>query len=296
MDVDAALARLGLDRSADIAQVKRSFRRLAHDLHPDRGGDGSRFAELSRAYQVLLAHHEPRPAPPRVSQGRPSRTPTHTPSPVAGGDLTMPLQPLSREELSVLRVKTLPVHPDVASLARLLMTITPRSEEHREAQGVESTGEAVEDLVADDGEPGVRHARLRTVQLIGRSPGARRSLIGPLLFGGPVSTLRIGDPRDTIGGGMRPVDVARRGIPIVLTARGRGARRAVGEVTLDPARLGAAWRRERGDTSVRLQTQLDPISEPAAAARSVTDIVERLLDGLAWPLTSWVIDPESIRG
>ncbi len=279
MDVDRALERLGLDRSCDIAQVKRSFRRLAHDHHPDRGGDSAVFAELSLAYRTLLEQHEARPAPPRVSQGRPSRAPS--PSPAASGpdpdDLVLP-QPLEDTELALLRSRSVGVagalraHIDVTLLSRLLVTVRAGR-------------------VSGDGST----SGLRPVTLLSRAPAARLNALAPLLAGGATSSLRIGAARDAVGGGMRPTDGMRAGIAVVLTARGRGARRAVDSLDLDPSRSGAAWRRERGDTSVRLQTQVQPEVDPARTVCSVVRLVETLLTRLAWPLPAWSLDPESLR-
>lgn len=50
-----ALRILGLGPSADISAVKRAYRRLAREVHPDVGGDPDRFLELQHAYQRLLA-------------------------------------------------------------------------------------------------------------------------------------------------------------------------------------------------------------------------------------------------
>src|SRR5947209_966114 len=48
---------LGLQRGCEVAEIKRSYRRLAMEHHPDRNpGDKAaeeRFKELAEAYQVL---------------------------------------------------------------------------------------------------------------------------------------------------------------------------------------------------------------------------------------------------
>lgn len=45
---------LGVQPSADAEEIKRAFRRLAHQHHPDKvGGDAERFKRLNEAYQVL---------------------------------------------------------------------------------------------------------------------------------------------------------------------------------------------------------------------------------------------------
>jgi len=48
---------LGLDKTATAADIKKSFRELAREYHPDRAGDGEdvaeRFALIRKAYEVL---------------------------------------------------------------------------------------------------------------------------------------------------------------------------------------------------------------------------------------------------
>jgi curved DNA-binding protein CbpA len=45
---------LGVERDADEAQLKAAYRRLAKVAHPDSGGDSEAFANLQKAYGLLL--------------------------------------------------------------------------------------------------------------------------------------------------------------------------------------------------------------------------------------------------
>jgi DnaJ-class molecular chaperone len=44
---------LGVGRTATPDEIKKSYRRLAAQHHPDRGGDTARFQEIQQAYDVL---------------------------------------------------------------------------------------------------------------------------------------------------------------------------------------------------------------------------------------------------
>lgn len=44
---------LGVPRSASHEEIKRSYRKLAQQYHPDKGGDPERFKEVNEAYQIL---------------------------------------------------------------------------------------------------------------------------------------------------------------------------------------------------------------------------------------------------
>lgn len=45
---------LGVDKNASEEDIKRAFRKLAHEYHPDKqGGNAEKFKEINEAYQVL---------------------------------------------------------------------------------------------------------------------------------------------------------------------------------------------------------------------------------------------------
>jgi len=44
---------LGIKKDASGEEVKRAFHKLAHQHHPNKGGDESKFKEINEAYQVL---------------------------------------------------------------------------------------------------------------------------------------------------------------------------------------------------------------------------------------------------
>ena len=44
---------LGVDKQATDTEIKKAYRKLASQHHPDRGGDASKFKEIQEAYEVL---------------------------------------------------------------------------------------------------------------------------------------------------------------------------------------------------------------------------------------------------
>lgn len=44
---------LGVGKSASQDEIKRAFRKKAHELHPDKGGDAEAFKKVNEAYQIL---------------------------------------------------------------------------------------------------------------------------------------------------------------------------------------------------------------------------------------------------
>ncbi len=44
---------LGIDRKASKDDIKKAFRKLAQKHHPDKGGDESKFKEITEAYSIL---------------------------------------------------------------------------------------------------------------------------------------------------------------------------------------------------------------------------------------------------
>lgn len=44
---------LGVSKTASADEIKRAFRKKAHELHPDKGGDAEAFKKVNEAYQVL---------------------------------------------------------------------------------------------------------------------------------------------------------------------------------------------------------------------------------------------------
>ena len=44
---------LGISKSASADEVKRAYRKKAHQHHPDKGGESEKFKEINEAYQII---------------------------------------------------------------------------------------------------------------------------------------------------------------------------------------------------------------------------------------------------
>jgi len=44
---------LGISKNASSEEIKKAYRKLAHQYHPDKGGDEKKFKEINEAYQIL---------------------------------------------------------------------------------------------------------------------------------------------------------------------------------------------------------------------------------------------------
>ncbi len=44
---------LGVEKNASKEELKQAFRKKAHELHPDKGGDEAKFKEVNEAYHIL---------------------------------------------------------------------------------------------------------------------------------------------------------------------------------------------------------------------------------------------------
>lgn len=75
---DDPFAVLGLDRSATVAELRAARRRLAFDVHPDRGGDEARMQAVNAAFEAAVAHatgRRPLPAAPPATPDPPEPAP-----------------------------------------------------------------------------------------------------------------------------------------------------------------------------------------------------------------------------
>jgi len=267
-----ALATLGLGPEADLATIKARFRALAHDHHPDRGGDAARFAIIRSAYRVLT---EDPATVPRVARGTPSRRSTADRTAVLGSDAdrVAAVVPLRQADVARMLEPQAPVLDGLA-LARLVLT-------------------ALDSM--DAARPGLT----RHIRLLGTAP-RMRLLGGPAgaSLGSRTNVLDLVIPAAATSG--LAFVAAQRSEQTAFHARlrtdARVVRRRLAALDLDPSSLGIAWHRQRGDRTTLLEARFplrDAQSLPAVALR-MGDAVCRLLDTLVWPLGCWSLAPDAV--
>jgi hypothetical protein len=118
MTRERALRVLHLPPTADPATVKRAYRRLAREHHPDLGGDPGTFHDLQRAFERLAGEGTP-PARPRITRGRPSRPGGGSTTPADVGSIDWSAStPVSKDRLHrdalavwLVRDHAAPLHP-----------------------------------------------------------------------------------------------------------------------------------------------------------------------------------------
>jgi hypothetical protein len=265
-----ALEVLGLGPEADLGAIKTRFRALAHDHHPDRGGDAERFAMIRAAYRALT---EQPSQGSRVARGTPSRPSTadRTATLASDAERVAAVVPLTPTELASLLGPRPPVL-DGLMLARLLVT----------SQGATRAGRAGAE---------------RHIRLLGTSPRAGL-LRGPARasLGSRTSVLDLLVPPNA-GPAVAAGPSASRAFQVRLRSDARVVRRRLTALDLDPARLGIAWHRQRGDRTTQLEAQfpLRAADSVPAAALWLGDAVSHLLEALVWPLADWTLAPGTRR-
>lgn len=53
IDNESLYKALGVEKTATMSEIKKSFRKLALKHHPDRGGDPEKFKEINAAKEVI---------------------------------------------------------------------------------------------------------------------------------------------------------------------------------------------------------------------------------------------------
>lgn len=254
---EEAARRLGLPVTSPVDEVKRAYRRLAREHHPDHGGDPDTFQHLHVAYERMLAQDARSPASV-VSRGRPSRPPAPPVDDVGDADVDavawdteLPAGrrcPLDRDRLAVWLVAT------------TTETIT-------EQRGIDpDTTAAAHDMPA-----------VNPLVATSRAPGSRLNRVAHLLATELTAELRIADAIDDRG---RPV------VGVEVVARNRRGRRALDRVGLDDG-----WVRTRGSSSTRVRATLAPSRDRRSTVVRVSGRLEALLEEIGWPLSTWTLVP-----
>lgn len=247
---DEARAILGVGPSAGAEQVRRAYRRLARQYHPDAGGDADAFHVLQEAVARLVeqpAQEPPPQSPPRSNVRRPS---TEGRMGAAGwGEATDPRWhegTVALDEVDWDRPLPDPPH----AWSRDLVAVA-----------------AARDLVDSPVHP---------LAGVSRRPGSRLNRFAAWLSSDLLAGWVIGPSRDA-GRGRAGHDVEVR-----LELPSGKARRLAEE-----AAWPVWWTRERRPSSTIATRVLTPSRSRRATALRSADTLAEGLDLLGWPLTQW---------
>ena len=61
---------LGVSKTATADEIKKAYRKLARENHPDAGGDEEKFKEINEAYEVLSDEKKETTGKKEKDQGR----------------------------------------------------------------------------------------------------------------------------------------------------------------------------------------------------------------------------------
>ena len=56
MSMDNFYNTIGVNETATQDEIKKAYRKLAIEHHPDKGGDENKFKKISEAYDLSLIH------------------------------------------------------------------------------------------------------------------------------------------------------------------------------------------------------------------------------------------------
>ena len=123
---------LGLDRSADLEEIRRAYLKLAELHHPDRGGDPKRFKLIREAYEQLL--RRPPPPPPKGTVSSAAHHPRFESRPINKKSRRRKNSPLAVTcwSVSLIPITTLSIYliSSVVSTSDSSVAETPASKGH----------------------------------------------------------------------------------------------------------------------------------------------------------------------
>lgn len=243
-----ARALLGVGEDATADEVRRAYRRLARNAHPDAGGDAADFHRLQQALAVLL-EPRPRPARPVASPSTSNMTRPSTATRMGGTGWGESGGPRWHEEA---------VDASTVDWDRAL----PRPP-HRWDRDLVT-------IVAASGPS----APVSPVTGVSRRPGSRLNRLAGWLSSDLLVHWWVRPARDR--------GVAGHDVEIRLELHGARARRLA-----DDAVWPLGWTRERRPSTTLVSSVITPSRDRRATALRAADQLASGLDVLGWPLDDW---------